>query len=101
MHDIIKKKIYCFEKEVLKMRVKVLAVLNRGKYGKINFADEREGYLPYGEAYVFPTCFTSDGEPARLSENEFADFVSGLEGSTAHVVWSKKLNSYVVRHNHG
>lgn len=64
------------------------AVFN--KYALVNFSIE--GFT--GEAIAFPIKFTDVGS-SLISANDFKNMLSN--GKDINVLWSKKLNRYVVK----
>lgn len=78
------------------MYVKVLASQIFPKFAKINFHHTKDDKCPdyVREAVAFPNYF-ADNEKVSIS---YLDFNRALTpGNTVHIVWSKKLNSFVVR----
>lgn len=78
------------------MYVKVLASQIFPKFAKINFHHSKDDKCPdyVREAVAFPNYF-ADNEKVSIS---YSDFNRALTpGNTVHIVWSKKLNSFVVR----
>lgn len=78
------------------MFVKILASRAYPKFAKINFHHTQDEKFPgyVREAVAFPNYFV-DYEKISIP---YPDFYRALTpGNTVHVVWSKKLNSFVVR----
>lgn len=78
------------------MYVKILASQVYPKFAKINFHHSKDEKCPdyVREAVAFPNYF-SDNEKVSIL---YPDFNRALTpGNTVHIVWSKKLNSFVVR----
>lgn len=78
------------------MYVKIIASQVFPKFAKINFHHSKDEKFPeyVREAVAFPNYF-ADNEKVSIS---FPDFSRALApGNTVHVVWSKKLSSFVVR----
>lgn len=78
------------------MYVKILASQVYRTFAKINFHHTKDDNCPdyVREAVAFPNYF-ADNEKVSIP---FPDFCRSLAvGNTVHVVWSKKLNSFVVR----
>ena len=78
------------------MYVKILASQVYPKFAKINFHHTKDEKFPdyVREAVAFPNYF-ADNEKVSIP---YPDFYRALApGNTVHVVWSKKLSSFVVR----
>ena len=78
------------------MYVKILASQVYPKFAKINFHHTKDEKFPdyVREAVAFPNYF-ADHEKVSIP---YPDFYRALaSGNTVHVVWSKKLSSFVVR----
>lgn len=78
------------------MYVKVLASQVYPKFAKINFHHSKDDKCSdyVREAVAFPNYF-ADNEKVSIP---YPDFNRALTpGNTVHIVWSKKLNSFVVR----
>lgn len=78
------------------MFVKILSSQVYPKFAKINFHHPKDDKCPdyVREAVAFPSYY-SDNEKISI---RFPDFCRSLTpGNTVHVVWSKKLSSFVVR----
>ena len=78
------------------MYVKILASLVNPKFAKINFHHPKDEQCPeyVREAVAFPNYF-ADNEKVSIPYPDFCRALSS--GNTVHVVWSKKLSSFVVR----
>lgn len=78
------------------MYVKILASQVYPKFAKINFHHTKDDNFPdyVREAVAFPNYF-SDNEKISIPFPHFKHAL--LPGNTVHVVWSKKLSSFVVR----
>lgn len=78
------------------MYVKILASQVNPKFAKINFHHTKDEQFPdyVREAVAFPNYF-ADNDKVSIP---YPDFYRALTpGNTVHIVWSKKLNSFVVR----
>lgn len=78
------------------MFVKILASQVNPKFAKINFHHTKDEKYPdyVREAVAFPNYF-ADNEKISIP---YPDFYRALmPGNTVHIVWSKKLKSFVVR----
>lgn len=78
------------------MYVKILASQVYPKFAKINFHHTKDYKCPdyVRESVAFPNYY-ADNEKVSIP---YSDFCRALAvGNTVHVVWSKKLNSFVVR----
>ena len=78
------------------MYVKILASQVYPKFAKINFHHTKDDKCPdyVREAVAFPNYF-ADNEKVSIP---YPDFCRALvSGKSVHVVWSKKLSSFVVR----
>ena len=78
------------------MYVKILASQVYPKFAKINFHHTKDEKFPdyVREALAFPNYF-ADNEKVSIPYPHFYRALS--PGNTVHVVWSKKLSSFVVR----
>lgn len=78
------------------MYVKILASQVYPKFAKINFHHSKDSDFPdyVREAVAFPNYF-ADNEKVSIPYSDFKRVLS--PDNTVHVVWSKKLNSFVVR----
>ena len=78
------------------MYVKILASQVNPKFAKINFHHTKDEQCPdyVREAVAFPNYF-SDNEKVSIPYPDFCRVLS--PGNTVHIVWSKKLKSFVVR----
>lgn len=78
------------------MYVKILASQVYPKFAKINFHHTKDEKFPdyVREAVAFPNYF-SNNEKVSIPYHYFYRVLS--PGNTVHVVWSKKLSSFVVR----
>lgn len=78
------------------MYVKILASQVYPKFAKINFHHTKDEKFPdyVREAVAFPSYF-ADNEKVSIPYSDFSRALA--PGNTVHVVWSKKLNSFVVR----
>lgn len=78
------------------MYVKILASQVNPKFAKINFHHTKDNDCPdyVREAVAFPNYFV-DNEKVSIPYSVFKRVLS--PDNTVHVVWSKKLNSFVVR----
>lgn len=78
------------------MYVKIIASQVNPKFAKINFHHSKDDKFPdyVREAVAFPNYF-ADNEKVSIPYSDFKRVLS--PGNTVHVVWSKKLNSFVVR----
>lgn len=78
------------------MYVKILASQVYPKFAKINFHHTKDEKFPdyVREAVAFPNYF-ADNEKISIPYPEF--YRALTPGNTVHVVWSKKLSSFVVR----
>lgn len=78
------------------MYVKILASQVYPKFAKINFHHAKDDKCPdyVREAVAFPNYF-ADNEKVSIPYPDFCRVLS--PGNTVHVVWSKNLNSFVVR----
>lgn len=79
------------------MKVQITSSIVNEKFAKINFIHPRnKDVFPeyYSEAVAFPVKFSGD----KKSDVPFDLFKNALlVGISVNVVWSKKLNCYVVR----
>lgn len=82
----------------MKVTVEELLIFREPKvYAKINFCDHRPGHLPHGVAVAFPYVFHLNEKISLTAD----DLIEALEpGNECNVIWSKKLNSYVVCFSH-
>lgn len=78
------------------MYVKILASQVYPKFAKINFHHTKDDDCPdyVREAVAFPNYF-ADNEKVFIPYSDFSRVLS--PGNIVHIVWSKKLNSFVVR----
>lgn len=78
------------------MYVKILASQVYPTFAKINFHHTKDEKFPdyVREAVAFPNYF-ADNEKVSIPYSAFCSALA--PGNTVHIVWSKKLNSYVVR----
>lgn len=78
------------------MYVKILASQVHPKFAKINFHHSKDDKFPdyVREAVAFPNCY-ADNEKVSIPYSYFSRALS--PDNFVHVVWSKKLNSFVVR----
>lgn len=78
------------------MYVKILASKVNAKFAKINFHHIKDVEWPdyVREAVAFPNYF-EDNEKVSISYPYFKRVL--MPGNAVHVVWSKNLNSFVVR----
>lgn len=78
------------------MYVKIIASQVNPKFAKINFHHSKDVDCPeyVREAVAFPNYF-ADNEKVSIPYSDFKRVLS--PDNTVHVVWSKKLNSFVVR----
>nr|DAH78549.1 MAG TPA: hypothetical protein [Inoviridae sp.] len=78
------------------MFVKILASQVYPKFAKINFHHTKDEKFPnyVREAVAFPNYF-ADNEKVSIPYPDFCRVLS--PGNTVHIVWSKNLNSFVVR----
>ena len=78
------------------MYVKIIASQVNPKFAKINFHHTKDVDCPdyVREAVAFPNYF-ADNEKVSIPYSDFKRVLS--PDNTVHVVWSKKLNSFVVR----
>ena len=78
------------------MYVKILASLVNPKFAKINFHHSKDDKFPdyVREAVAFPNYF-ADNEKISIPYPDFCRVLA--PGNTVHIVWSKNLNSFVVR----
>lgn len=78
------------------MYVKILASQVYPKFAKINFHHTKDDKFPdyVREAVAFPNYY-ADNEKVSIPYSDFCRSLS--PDNTVHVVWSKKLNSFVVR----
>lgn len=78
------------------MYVKILASQVYPKFAKVNFHHSKDSDCPdyVREAVAFPNYF-ADNEKVSIPYSDFKRVLS--PDNTVHVVWSKKLNSFVVR----
>lgn len=78
------------------MYVKILASQVHPKFAKINFHHTKDDKCPdyVREAVAFPNYF-ADNEKISVPYSYFCRALT--PGNTVHIVWSKKLNSFVVR----
>ena len=78
------------------MYVKILASQVYPKFAKINFHHTKDEKFPdyVREAVAFPSYF-ADNEKVSIPYPHF--YRALTPGNTVHVVWSKKLSSFVVR----
>ncbi len=78
------------------MYAKILASQIYPKFAKINFHHTKDDKCPdyVREAVAFPIYFDGN-EKLTISYSDFHHILS--PGNTVHIVWSKKLNSFVVR----
>lgn len=78
------------------MYVKILASQVYPKFAKINFHHTKDEKFPdyVREAVAFPSYF-ADNEKVSIPYTDFSRALT--PGNTVHVVWSKKLSSFVVR----
>ena len=78
------------------MYVKILASQVYPKFAKINFHHTKDDKFPdyVREAVAFPNYF-ADNEKVSIPYPHFSRALA--PGNTVHVVWSKNLNSFVVR----
>ena len=78
------------------MYVKIIASQVKPKFAKINFHHSKDKDYPdyVREAVAFPNYFADD-EKVSIPYSDFKRVLS--PDNTVHVVWSKKLNSFVVR----
>lgn len=78
------------------MYVIILASQVNPKFAKINFHHTKDEKFPdyVREAVAFPNYF-ADNEKVSIPYPEF--YRALTPGNTVHIVWSKKLKSFVVR----
>lgn len=78
------------------MYVKILASQVYPKFGKINFHHTKDDNCPnyVREAVAFPSYF-ADNVKVSIPYPHFKTVLT--PGNTVHIVWSKNLNSFVVR----
>lgn len=78
------------------MYVKIIASQVYPKFAKINFHHTKDVQCPdyVREAVAFPNYF-ADNEKVSIPYSDFKRVLS--PDNNVHVVWSKKLNSFVVR----
>ena len=78
------------------MRCKITASSFYGKYAKVNFIHPKDSAFPgfVREAIAFP-CFFDDNDKVTVNDNDFRHALT--PGLSVNIVWSKKLNSFVVR----
>lgn len=78
------------------MYVKILASLVSPKFAKINFHHTKDDKFPdyVREAVAFPNYF-ADNEKISIPYPDFCRVLA--PGNIVHIVWSKNLNSFVVR----
>lgn len=78
------------------MYVKILASQVYPNFAKINFHHTKDDKCPdyVREAVAFPNYF-ADNEKVSVPYSDFCRVLS--PGNTVHIVWSKNLNSFVVR----
>lgn len=79
------------------MLVQITSGIIHPKYAEINFIHPKNSEIfpeYYSEAVAFPVRFIGSAK----EEIPFSNFKNALlVGATVNVVWSKKLNCYVVR----
>lgn len=78
------------------MYVKILASQVYPKFAKINFHHTKDDNCPdyVREAVAFPNYY-ADNEKVSIPYSDFSRAL--VPGKTVHIIWSKKLNSFVVR----
>lgn len=78
------------------MRCKITASAVYPKFAKINFVHPKDSAFPgfVREATAFP-CYFDKNEKIIISDNDFKHALQ--PGLLVNVVWSKKLNCFVVR----
>lgn len=78
------------------MRCKITASAIYPKFAKINFAHPKDSSFPgfVREAIAFP-CYFDKNEKIIVPENDFKHALTC--GCFVDVVWSKKMNCFVVR----
>lgn len=78
------------------MRCKITASAFYPKFAKINFVHPKDFVFPnfVREAIAFP-CYFDNNEKIVVHENDFKHALAS--GCFVNVVWSKKLNCFVVR----
>lgn len=78
------------------MRCKITASAFYGKFAKVNFIHPKDyafsGFVR--EAIAFP-CYFDRNEKVIVHDNDFKHALT--PGLSVNVVWSKKLNCFVVR----
>ena len=78
------------------MRCKITATAFRPKFAKVNFIHPKDSDSPgfVREALAFP-CYFDNNEKITVGDNDFRYALA--PGHNVNVVWSKKLNCFVVR----
>ena len=78
------------------MRCKITASAFYPKFAKVNFVHPKDSAFPgfVREAIAFP-CYFDNNEKIIVPKNDFEHALSA--GCFADIVWSKKLNCFVVR----
>lgn len=78
------------------MRCTITAAAIYPKFAKINFAHPKDSAFPnfVREAIAFPCYFDKD-EKIIIPENDFKHALT--PGCSVDLVWSKKMNCFVVR----
>lgn len=78
------------------MRCKITASAFYPKFAKVNFVHPKDSAFPgfVREAVAFPCYFDKDDKVTVL-DNDFKHALT--PGLSVNVVWSKKLNCFVVR----